>query len=241
MAGAWGTTLPSGTGSLEGLAPLGRKAGLSLKKKGARQVMALLVRPLSITETPSFPGAAAEDRPGPWGGSRGARLTSSPSKCLIGAALGLPGQLLCPLCPGGGSTESHELMKGLLRGHRSLFMLPWLPGGGSGRVLPSLSPKRPADPPAFGRGRAELGTPKPGSSQEASRGALGQAGHPASTGAGHASAPSSSPQQRGSISAPSGPQSSEGLHKAPPCQRPRAVPAPQPWPLPLSHPLSRRP
>ena len=204
-------------------------------------MMALLVRPLSITETPSFPGAAAEDRPGPWGGSRGARLTSSPSKCLIGAALGLSGQLLCPLCPGGGSTESHELMKGLLRGHRSLFMLPWLPGGGSGRVLPGLSPKRPVDPPAFGRGRAELGTPRPGSSQEASRGALGQAGHPASTGAGHASAPSSSPQQRGSISAPSGPQSSEGLYKAPPCQRPRAVPAPQPWPLPLSPPLSRRP
>lgn len=93
------------------------------EEERSRQVMALLVRPLSISE---IPGAAAGDRPGPWGGSRGARLTSSPSKCFPGAALGLPGQLLCLLCPGGGSTESPELMKGLLTGHRSLFMLPWL-------------------------------------------------------------------------------------------------------------------
>lgn len=38
-------------------------------------------------------------------------------------------------------TERHELMKGLLRGHRSLFMLPWLPGGGSGQGLPWTLPK----------------------------------------------------------------------------------------------------
>ena len=74
------------------------------EEERSRQVMALLVRPLSISE---IPGAAAGDRPGPWGGSRGARLTSSPSKCFPGAALGLPGQLLCLLCPGGGSTGPH--------------------------------------------------------------------------------------------------------------------------------------
>lgn len=110
------------------------------EEERSRQVMALLVRPLSITEISSFPGAAAGDRPGPWGGSRGARLTSSPSKCFPGAALGLPGQLLCLPCPGGGSTESPELMKGLLTGHRSLFMLPWLLRGGSGRGLPWTLP-----------------------------------------------------------------------------------------------------
>lgn len=56
-------------------------------------------------------------------------------------APGLPGQLLCLLCPRGGSTESHALMKGLLRGHRSLFMLPWLPGGRRSPGLPWTLPK----------------------------------------------------------------------------------------------------
>lgn len=41
----------------------GRAARLSLGKRGARQGIALLVRPLSIAEAPSFLRAAAEDRP----------------------------------------------------------------------------------------------------------------------------------------------------------------------------------
>lgn len=176
--------------------------------------MAFLVRPLSIAEIPSFPWAAAGDRPGPWGGSRGARLTSSPSKCLIGAAPGLPApglprQLLCLLCPRGGSTESHELMKGLLRATEAYSCCPGCPG---------FSPKRPVDPPAFGRGWAELGLPP---SQAALR--MPHAGPLGRLDSRHPQARVTPRPFLLSSQTLRGPQSSEDQHRAPPCQRSREV------------------
>lgn len=129
------------------------------------------------------------------------------------------------------STERHGLIKGLLRGHRSLFILPRPARPCVGKQPRAkgclgLSPRRPVDPSPLGGGQAEqrllpsqacsqevpLGTPDPDVRQTGWASGIYRLWR--------ASLPSHSPHSGETPSQPllpnpSGPQSSEDRHKAP--------------------------